>query len=349
MRIIGIDTEIRDYPLRQDLVIVSAAGRHAASRYLLVKVIDADGVAGYGEAATMPLWSGEAADPAQWVVNNLLAPLVVDATWDHPSEPVCRMDRHVVGHPFAKAAIDMALWDVYARFGGRSVLSLIGDREPCATIPTRASIGAYPPQKTLAIARMLAGVGICICICTLKFKVGVPGVDDVERLAMVRGELGDDLVFTVDANGGYGSVDDAVRAAEAMMPFNVVLLEQPTPRGRLHLLAEVRRRVSMAVMADESVFTPDDLAEAIDLDAFDVLSVYPGKDGGSARLTMPGGQPFEGGKPVTGVIDLGTRTPGLWSFTAEDRVYICVRNVPPFFAFRDPESYFEPVLPAPKP
>jgi len=45
-------------------------------------------------------------------------------------------------------------------------------------------------------------------------------------------------------------------------------------------LAEVRRRINPPVMADESVFTPDDLDEALALDAFDVLSIYPGKNGG---------------------------------------------------------------------
>jgi hypothetical protein len=70
---------------------------------------------------------------------------------------------------------------------------------------------------------------------------------------------------------------------------------------------------------------------------------------GSARLTMPDGQPFQGGKPVTGVISLNAKAPGLWSFSSEERVYIRVHNLPPFFAFRDPESYFEPVLPASKP
>jgi muconate cycloisomerase len=57
-------------------------------------------------------------------------------------------------------------------------------------------------------------------------------------------------------------------------------VEQPTRRDRLDELAEVRRRTNPPIMADESVFTPDDLGLALALDAFDILSIYPGKNGG---------------------------------------------------------------------
>jgi muconate cycloisomerase len=63
-------------------------------------------------------------------------------------------------------------------------------------------------------------------------------------------------------------------------PFNLAIVEQPTRRDRLAALAEVRRRTNPPIMADESVFTPDDLDEALELDAFDILSIYPGKNGG---------------------------------------------------------------------
>lgn len=272
----NINVSIHDYALRPDRIILSAAGKHSSSCYALVTMTDSDGVTGYGEAATTPLWSGEAAHTARWAIDHLFSPIILDDSWQHPAEALAALDRAVVGHPFAKSAIDTAMWDLWAKKQNVSVLNLIADRPPVMTIPTRSSIGAYPVARTVAIARTFTELGIR----TLKFKVGVDGVDDIERLRAVRGEVGDDVIFTVDANGGYATVDDAVRAAEAMAPFNLALFEQPTPRDRLAMLAEVRRRIDMPVMADESIFTPDDLAEAIDLDAFDVLSVYPGKNGG---------------------------------------------------------------------
>jgi len=108
----------------------------------------------------------------------------------------------------------------------------------------------------------------------------VPGIDDVARLRAVRESLGPEPVFTIDANGAHATADEAVRAIEALAPFDLALAEQPTPRDRIGLLAQVRRRVSVPILADEAVFTPGHLAEALDLDAFDILSIYPGKNGG---------------------------------------------------------------------
>src|SRR4029077_8928158 len=130
----------------------------------------------------------------------------------------------------------------------------------------RVSIGAYPPEVTVRLAVEFWERGIR----TLKFKTGVPGIDDVARLRAVRNRLASEPIFTIDANGAYATADEAVAAIEALLPFNLALAEQPTPRDRLRLLAEVRRRVEVPILVDEAVFTPDDLDEALDLDAFDI-------------------------------------------------------------------------------
>jgi muconate cycloisomerase len=108
----------------------------------------------------------------------------------------------------------------------------------------------------------------------------VPGIDDVARLRAVRERLGNAPVFTIDANGAHATADEAVAAIEALVPFNLAVAEQPTRRDRLSVLADVRRRCSVPIMADEAVFTPDELREALDLEALDILSIYPGKNGG---------------------------------------------------------------------
>ncbi len=279
IRVARLEVTIVDHRLRPERVVVSSAGRHDRSRYLLVTVTDSDGVRGYGEGATTLVWSGEWAEAGRDLIEQVFAPLVVGATFDHPAQALDRLDAATVGNPFAKAAVDTALWDLWARGQGRSASSLFADREPVTSLPTRVSIGAYPPEKTAALAREFTDEGIRV----LKFKVGTLGVDDVERLRRVRDELGDEPVFTVDGNGGYPTADDAVRGIEALLPFDLALVEQPTPRDRLSALAEVRRRLDLPILADEAVFTPDDLAEALDLDAFDLLSVYPGKNGGFTR------------------------------------------------------------------
>jgi L-alanine-DL-glutamate epimerase-like enolase superfamily enzyme len=288
-----IEARVVDHPVRQDGAIVSSLGRHVASRYLVVTVRAEDGVSGYGEATTAPTWSGETADTAQWMIENLLRPQLIGRTFDHPSEGVAIMDRQLHANSFGKAAIDLAFWDLWGRSQNKSVSELIADRPPAASIPTRVSIGCYPPAETVRLAVEFWAAGVR----TLKFKTGVPGINDVARLRAVREELGSEPVFTIDANGAYATADEAVRAIEALEPFNLTIVEQPTPRDRLHALADVRRRTNVPIMADESVFTRDDLDEALDLDAFDILSIYPGKNGGFTHSLAMAKKAQAAGKP----------------------------------------------------
>jgi muconate cycloisomerase len=276
IRIDRIETRQVEHPVRQERVVVSHAGRHDRSRFLVVSAHDADGRVGYGEAATTLLWSGEAAETAEWLVREVLAPRLTGARFGHPREALAAMDTAAYGNPFTKAAVEMALWDLWAKAQGVPAVRLFADREPVRAIPTRASIGAYGVAKTLELAREFWGLGIR----TLKFKTGVPGDSDVDRLRAVREALGDAPVFTVDYNGAFRDADAAVRSIESLIPFRVAVFEQPTHRDRIDLLAAVKRRVDVPIMADEAIFTPDHLDAALSIDAFDVLSIYPGKNGG---------------------------------------------------------------------
>lgn len=271
-----IQARIVDHPVRSEGAIISFLGRHEASHYLTVIVTDDEGRQGFGEAATAPIWSGETAETAKWMLDRFIAPRLVGAHFDHPAEALALLDRDLHGNGFAKAAVDIALWDLWARSQQVSVARLISDREPLDTIPTRASIGIYPPEATVRLAVEFWQAGVR----TLKFKTGKPGIDDVARLRAVRDRLGPKPIFTIDANGAYTTADQAVRAIEALLPFDLLLVEQPTPRDRIGMLAEVRRRVPVPILADEAVFSPGHLEEALDRDAFDLLSIYPGKNGG---------------------------------------------------------------------
>lgn len=287
-----VEARIIDHPVRQDGAIISSLGRHEASHYIAVTITGDDGLQGFGEAATSPVWSGESAETAKWMIDHLLGPMLSGATFDDPAETLALMDRRLHGNPFAKAAIDTALWDLLGRSRGVPVASLIADREPVEWVPTRVSIGCYPPDETVRLAVEFWERGVR----TLKFKTGVPGIDDAARLRAVRDRLGSGPVFTIDANGAYTTADRAVAAIEALLPYDLALAEQPTPRDRIDLLAEVRRRVSVPILADEAVFTPGQLEEALDLDAFDILSIYPGKNGGFSHSLAMARRTYQAGK-----------------------------------------------------
>ncbi len=279
LQITQVQTRIAEFPLDQTRVILTSLGKHDVSRYLIVTITDKNGLSGFGEATTVLMWSGEAAETAQWIAEHIVAPLLVGPTFDHPSEALDLLDKAFQGQPFLKAAFDCAMWDLWAKQQSVSVSSLIADRDPVLAVPSRFSIGAYSTEETLRLATEAWDAGIR----TLKFKTGVPPHDDVARLKAVRDRLGDEPVFTIDANGAYKTEDEAVSAIEELLPFNLSAVEQPTPRDRIGMMARVRKRVPVPILADESIFTPGHLAEALDCDALDILSVYPGKNGGFTR------------------------------------------------------------------
>jgi len=189
------------------------------------------------------------------------------------------MDRKVFANSFAKAAVEMALLDLQGQILGVPVYQLLGGKDTEAAargIRLKFVIGAVEPELAAQRARHMVGRGWK----AIKVKVGRhehPRID-VARLKAVRDAIGPDTWLSVDANGGY-TVEQAVWVAPRLEQLGVVLFEQPTRRGDHAGMAEVRRRSGIPIMADESVFTPQDALEVIRHQAADVLSLYPGKHG----------------------------------------------------------------------
>jgi muconate cycloisomerase len=299
MTITSLTADPIDGRVRPDRAIISSLGAHLVGQYVLVRVADDAGHVGLGEASVTAVWSGETQTGVLALVRDLLAPLVVGADPFDVDWIACRMDRAVFGNSFAKAAVEMALLDLqghilkvpaYKLLGGRDAVPPEGDRG----IRLKFVVGAVEP----AVAAERAGRMVESGWRAIKVKVGRhhhPRVD-VERLRAVRAAIGPDVFLSVDANGGY-AVEQAVWAAGRFEALDVALFEQPTRRGDHAAMAQVRRRSGIPVMADESVFTPQDALAVIRHEAADVLSLYPGKHGGVratqaiARLAEAAGVP----------------------------------------------------------
>jgi L-Ala-D/L-Glu epimerase len=261
-----------------DLAIISSLGEHLRGQYVLVRVADDSGRVGLGEASVTSVWSGETQPGAIALINEVLVPLIVGAD-AFDTEWICkRMDRAAFGNSFAKAAIEMALLDLQGKALGVPVYKLLGGKDPVLEgIRLKFVVGAVEDVIAAQRARRMVERGWR----AIKVKVARhdhPRVD-VARLQAVRDAIGPDVWLSVDANGGY-TVEQALWAAARFERLDVALFEQPTRRGDHVSMAEVRRRSNILIMADESVFTPQDAIDVIRHQAADVLSLYPGKHGG---------------------------------------------------------------------
>jgi L-alanine-DL-glutamate epimerase-like enolase superfamily enzyme len=266
--------------VRPEIAIISSLGSHLVGQYVLIRIGDDDGRVGLGEASVTCIWSGETQAGVLALFEQEIKPILLGADPFDSEWIMRRLDRAIHANSFAKAAVEMALLDLQGKTLCVPVYNLLGGRDADAAargVRLKFVIGAVEPDVAAERAlRMTQRGWTCI-----KVKVGrhAHPQADVERLRSVRQAIGPDVMLTVDANGGY-TVEQAVWAAARFEPLDVALFEQPTKRGDHVAMAAVRRRTSIPVMADESVFTPLDALEVIRHEAADVLSLYPGKHGG---------------------------------------------------------------------
>lgn len=275
MKITHIATHRASIGVRPEMAIKGSRGHHRISPFLIVRVDTDAGVSGVGEATTMPVWSGETAATAEAIIREILAPLLIGHDPADIESIDRTMDRAVNHNWFTKAAIEMACWDIQGRAAGRPVYELLGGPHRSRTIPSRFSMAAYDPETAAAKAVERVGWGFT----TIKIKVGTDPREDVARVRAVREAVGPDIALVIDANCGWDA-DTAIDCCRQLEDCRLSLVEQPTPDGDYTSLARVRRSIDPPVMADDMCFNRIHALELLRHDACDVISVYPGKNGG---------------------------------------------------------------------
>jgi L-alanine-DL-glutamate epimerase-like enolase superfamily enzyme len=178
--------------------------------------------------------------------------------------------------PSATAAVDMALHDLLGQAAGQPLWRLLGgfrDR-----IRTSVTIGILPVAETVDRAREFVAQGFK----ALKIKGGRDVAEDCERLLKVREAVGPRIELRFDANQGF-TVEQTLEFVARVRKARLELLEQPTPRGEPDLLGRVARRVSLPVMADESLVSLRDAFRLARRDLADMANVKLMKVGGIAE------------------------------------------------------------------
>ena len=318
MKITRVEAIPVSIPLRREFLMRSAHGDTApVSTPVLVRLHTDAGVVGVGECTGSAQWSGEPQNVALAVIREHLAPAVTGADPAHTSNITARMHRAIRGHPFAKSAIDMACWDAAGKASGQSVMDMLGG--PCRdAVPIKWSVSARPPDEAAAIARRAVELGFAM----MKVKTGLDPTTDVERVRAVRDAVGADVRISIDCNGGW-TVRQALWAIRQLEDADLWFVEQPTHPRDVAGMAEVRRSTHVPVMADESVWTAEEAIAVVRSEAADIISVYPGKNGGigpcrdivavahAAGLTCVLGSNLELGVASAAMLALARALPGI--------------------------------------
>jgi muconate cycloisomerase len=275
VKITSIETFPVQIPVKPERRMVSSLGEHTMSRYLLVRVLTDEGQQGAGEATTSARWSGETAWGAQALIDRVLAPRLIGCDPADIAEIDRRLDALCAHNWFAKSALEMACWDILGQAAGKPVYDLLGGAARPLAVRSRYSMGAYEPDHAARRAIELVAAGFT----TIKIKVGRDAAEDVARVRAVRAAVPDAIELTIDANCGWDA-DTAIRAIRALADCRLALVEQPTPDGDYDALARVRRETGIPIMADDICFNLVHARELVRNRCCDVISIYPGKQGG---------------------------------------------------------------------
>jgi muconate cycloisomerase len=251
--------------------------------YVLVKATAEDGTVGWGEAPVLKDWGGEfgryfgeSASTTLAIVPRYLAPAIIGCDPLNIVELHGRMDSAIKGFPYAKAAIEFAVYDVAGRQLGVPTHQLLGGAAR-RRIPIAHSIGLIGFEEAERETAQLAREGIR----AIKIKVGVEPDRDVEMVRRIRDTVGPSVDLCIDANQGYRTVGEAIQTFRRMEACRIKYFEQPV-QG-IERLAEVARAIDAPVMADESAWNAHDVIQIIEKRAAQIISIYTTKPGGLYR------------------------------------------------------------------
>ena len=253
---------------------VMSGGRAVRSLPSTVVRVQTDGgVVGWGETCPLgPAYLEAHAGGARAALREL-APAVVGLELGGVQEA---MDRALRGHAYAKAAIDIACWDVLGRMAGLPVCALLGGLR-AVDFPLYVAIGLGPAAEMVAHVARERAAGIR----RFQLKLGADPREDAARVRAVLAELSDDELVIADANGGW-RLQDAVLAARALEGLDRVLFEQPCPTLEECLI--VRERTTLPMVLDEVITDVQSLLRA--QGAMEAVNLKLGRVGGltEARL-----------------------------------------------------------------
>ncbi|MFV0252715.1 MAG: mandelate racemase/muconate lactonizing enzyme family protein [Beutenbergiaceae bacterium] len=279
MRISDIVVHLVSLPPRRDhnwaSKMATPIGHHA-----IIEIVTDEGLVGWGESPAGATWGGshgkyfgESPETVKVVIETLLAPVLVDQDPTQISVVHRLMDQQIKGHPYAKAAIDIACYDLWGKATGQPVSTLLGGAHR-DSIEVAHSLGIMDLERCYDEAEAAVAEGAR----TIKCKTGLDAERDVTLVRQLRRRLGPEVKIRVDGNEGYASVAEAVRVTKAQEEFDILLCEEPVV-GAVGL-ARVAERIDAPVMADESAWNVYDVMELDRLNAAACISLYVTKPGG---------------------------------------------------------------------
>ena len=281
--------------IRQPLVspFVTSFGPQTDKECLIV-TLHAAGLSGWGEcvATVDPGYSYETIETAWHMLQDFLIPAVMDWEFEEPWEVPQRL-HFVRGHPLAKAALDLAFWDLTAQRDGLSLAQKLAqpyEAGPRPRVAVGVSVGIQPTvEETLTVVQQYLGDGYR----RIKLKIK-PGHD--VTLASAARRAFPDTPIMLDANSAYTLADAAL--FREMDDLDLLMLEQPLGYEDIYDHSLLRPQITTPLCLDESIHSADHARFALAIGACDIINIKPARVGGWTEARLVHDLCLEAGVPV---------------------------------------------------
>lgn len=242
---------------------------------VIVEIHTDTGAIGYGEAPPTGAVTGDTAGAIIGAIRDHIIPTILGREVDDFESLMLALNACILKNTSAKAAVDMALWDLYGQLHSIPVYKLMGGSRN--KIVTDITISVNSPEEMARDARNAIDRGYDC----LKCKVGKDAALDLKRLEAIRAEVGPTVAIRIDANQGW-KPKEAVRILGQMADrgLDIEFVEQPVHQHDLVGLKYVTDNVSIPVLADESVQGPMDALTIMQMRAADLVNIKLMKCGG---------------------------------------------------------------------
>ncbi|MDN3379262.1 MULTISPECIES: dipeptide epimerase [unclassified Pseudoalteromonas] len=245
----------------------------------LVIIIETNcGQLGYGSAASTPVITGDTHQGMMSVISQFIAPKLIDREIENINQICQIIQSTVVGNYSAKAALELAVYDLWGKLYQAPLYKLLGGGSKDLRTDITISVDAI--DKMLADCQLAVQQGFDI----LKVKIGNDLQQDIARINAIYQDYGQQAQIRLDVNQGW-SAKQTVFALQQLENNNVQLelVEQPVKSDDFKGLKYITERVNTPIMADESAFSPQQVIQLLEQNAVDIINIKVMKTGGLSR------------------------------------------------------------------
>ncbi len=251
------------------------------ARNTVVRIVTDDGRVGWGEGSPTEVITGDSNASIRGYIENCLKPILLGEEAGSLEKITSLVQDSGAGNTNAKAAVEMAVYDLFGQQLGVPVYQFLGGYQNKLQTDMTVSVAGVDEMEKDARKAVEAGFP------TLKLKVGKDLLEDLERVKTVRSAVGSEINIRLDANQGW-QPKEAVKIIREMeeLGLNLELVEQPVLAEDFAGLKYVKNNVLTPIMADESLFSPRDAIRLIKEECCDLFNIKLMKSGGLSRALM---------------------------------------------------------------